>query len=68
MNDKRCGQHNTTVHPVQTTGVEATGRSPLPKDPQRRRRSIRLQGYDYTQAGWFVQRGKICRIITQTLN
>jgi len=66
MNDKRCGQHNTTAHPVQTTGVGAAGRSPLPNDPQRR--SIHLQGYDCPRAGWFVQRGKICRIITQTLN
>lgn len=30
--------------------VRATGRSPLPS-PQRNRRSIRLQGYDYSQAG-----------------
>jgi len=32
MNDKRGGQHDTTAHPVQTTGVGATGRWPLPND------------------------------------
>ena len=32
MNDKRCGQHNTTAHPVQTTVVGATGGTPVPND------------------------------------
>jgi putative transposase len=55
MNDKQDRQHKKTADPVQTTGAGATGRSPLHNDPQRRRRSMRLQGYDYSQvAPYFV--------------
>jgi len=55
MNGKQDRQHQKTADPVQTTGAGATGRSPLRNDPQRRRRSMRLQRYDYSQvAPYFV--------------
>jgi putative transposase len=56
VNDKRDRQHKTTADPVQTTRVGGTDWSPVHDDPQgRRRRSIRLQGYDYAQVGaYFV--------------
>ena len=43
---------NSDPHDVRSHGrdVGAHGRAPLPAD-QRNRRSIRLQGYDYSQAG-----------------
>ena len=56
VNNKRDKQHETIADPVQTTRVGGTDWSLLPHDPQgRRRRSIRLQGYDYAQVGaYFV--------------